>query len=211
MTEKEFFIQNVKIIMSPQEKQGKNSHITDYLEKFHVKHEKLYQPYNLRQGDYSFIILGKDYRDEFLIERKYGVEELSTCICAKNIMTKTKAELSDKELRNNLEYEFARMQDIGVKERWLFIENCPSLDYIKNWESGFEKTSRTNGNIAYTALMSWSCGNRYNFRIECLKDKEEFAPVMLTRMYYYFRNDMKKRYGDNWLIIVKKIIKGAEK
>lgn len=207
MKEKEFFINNVTIIMSPQEKQGKNLHITDYLDKFHVKHNKLYQPYNLRQGDYSFQILGKDYRDEFLIERKYSLEEILSCVLEKNIMTKAKADLTDKELRNNLEYEFARMNDIGVKEKWLFLENSKSMDSIKVWKSKYSQTNRPSGEIIYSTLMSWSSGNRYNFKILCIQDRNEFAPNMLTLMYYYFRNDMKKRYGDNWLTIAKKIQK----
>lgn len=210
MTEKEFFIQNVKVILSPQEKQGKNTHITDYLEKFNISYEKLYKPKHLKQGDYSFIILGKDYRDEFLIERKYGLNELLPCIIASNKSTKAKAELTEEELRNNLEYEFERMKQIGVKEKWLFIENCPPLEEMKEWTSGYETQKKTNGEICYTTLISWSCANRYDFKIKCLKEKEQFVIAMLNQMYYYFRNDMKLTYGKNWLTQAKRIAKESK-
>ena len=125
--EQDYFLKNVKIIFSPQEKQGKNSHITKKLDLLGVAYEKMYAPNNLKEGDYSFIIDGIDYRFLFLIERKYGLQEVDKCIFAKNKLTKAKEELTDKELRNNLEYEFARMKINRVQEKWLFIENCESL------------------------------------------------------------------------------------
>ena len=203
--EQKFFLENVKIIMSPQEKDLYVVHITNYLNNIKVKNQKLYKPNHLKQGDYSFVILGKDYRDEFLIERKFGLAEVYPCVIAPNIMTKKKEELSEEELRNNLEYELARMCDIGVKEKWLFIENCKSFESIKNWKSGYEKRSINAGKTIYTTLNSWATANRYNFKIECLADKKDFAPIMIVKMFYYFRNDMKNVYGNNWLNKVKKM------
>lgn len=204
--EQQFFLSNVKIIYSPQEKQGKNTHITDKLDKFKVKYEKLYAPYHLKEGDYSFVILGKDYRNLFLIERKYGLNEVLNCIMAKNKMTKAKEQISNIELRDNLEYEFARMKNNGVVEKWLFIENCNSFEDIKKYISGYEKKNITAGMYIYTTLSSWSCENRYGFKIECIPNKEDFASIMLNKMYYFWRNDMKKTYGNNFLTQIKKLI-----
>ncbi len=201
--EQKFFLENVKIIMSPQEKDLYVVHITNYLNNIKVKNQKLYKPNHLKQGDYSFVILGKDYRDEFLIERKFGLEEVYACVVASNKMTKRKEEISEEELRNNLEYEFARMCEIGVKEKWLFIEKCKSFESIKEWVSGYEQKNINAGKTIYTTLSSWCCANRFNFKIECIEDKKKFAPIMITKMFYYFRNDMKNLYGDKWLKEVK--------
>ena len=202
--EKDFFLQNVKVILSPQEKQGKTTHITEFFNKWGVKWEKLYAPNHLRQGDYSFIIQGKDYRDEFLIERKFGVSELYNCITQRNIITKAKQETSTTELRDNLEYEFARMCKVGVVEKWLFIENCPSVESIKEWRSGYEQRKCTHESMVYATINSWASENRYGFKIECVPNKANVASVMLSKMYYYWRNAMKNQYGDNFLTQIKR-------
>lgn len=201
--EQEFFVKNVKILYSPQEKQGKNSHIVDFLDKHNIKSEKLYAPNHLKQGDYTFEILGKDYRDEILIERKFGIEELYACLVQDNKTTKFKRENDMEDLRDNLECEFARMKQIGVKEKWLFIENCNSFEEIRNWRSGYEKKDITAGELCYYTLLSWCCGNRYDFKVTCLPMKEHFAPIMILKFFYYFRNDMKNKYGKNWLTKIK--------
>ena len=86
--EKDFFLKNVTVILSPQEKSDKIYHITNKFDMWGVQWKKLYAPYHLKQGDYTFQIQGKDYREEFLIERKFGVEELYACLTDKNIETK---------------------------------------------------------------------------------------------------------------------------
>ena len=206
--EKKFFLENVKIIMSPQEKQGYITHITSVLEKNNVKYEKLYAPYHLRQGDYSFVILGKDYRNEWLVERKFGLEELDKCLTDPNIETNAKQKLGI-EVRDNLEAEFARMNQIGIKEKWLFIENTESFESIKFYTNHYEKKNQTAGQRIYATLNSWACANRYNFKIVCLPKKEQFVNVLLTKAFYYWRNDMKILYGNNFLTHIKKIVKGV--
>lgn len=202
--EQEYFLNNVIIIFSPQEKQGKNFHITQKLDLFGVKYQKLYKPLNLKEGDYSFIIDGVDYRTLFLIERKYGLEELNNCLNQKNILTKSKQQISDCELRDNLEYEFARMKKNNVTEKWLFIENCDSFESIKQYKSGYEKRNYTAGKYIYATLSSWACENRYGIKIECIKNKDDFATIMLNKMYYFWRNQMKIELGDNFLTKLKK-------
>lgn len=202
--EQKYFLKNVKIIFSPQEKQGKNIHITKKLDLMGVKYEKLYKPYNLKEGDYSFQIDGIDYRSLFLIERKYGLEELNNCLNQKNILTKSKQLVSDYELRDNLEYEFARMKHNNVMEKWLFIENCDSFENIKYYKSGYETRNYNAGMYIYATLSSWSCENRYGIKIACIKDKNDFANIMLNKMYYFWRNQMKIQYGDKFLSKIKK-------
>ena len=204
--EKRYFLSNVKIIFSPQEKQGKNDHILQALTAFGVKYEKLYAPNDLKQGDYTFVIDGKDYRDEFLIERKFGLEELDKCLTDRNIDTKAKQKLASvhqsvgaDKLRDNLEAEFVRMLALGVKEKWLFIENCPSFESIRHYTNGYERRSQTAGQRIYATISSWSCANRYDFRVACLPNKADFAPVMLSKMFYFWRNSQKRQLGQNFL------------
>lgn len=203
--EQEYFIRNVNIIISPQEKTDKTKHITEFLTRNGVKYEKLYAPNNLKEGDYSFVIDGEDYRGKFLIERKFGIEELVGCLFSRNIQTKAKKETSDVPLRDNLEYEFARMCKKNVTEKWLFIENCHSLESIKQYSNGFEKRNITAGNMVYSTLLSWSCNNRYAIKIECVEHKSDFAKIMLNKMFYFWRNEMKIRFGDNFLSKLRKI------
>lgn len=210
--EQKFFIENVKIIFSPQEKQGKNQHILNKLNSYKVKYEKIYAPNNLKEGDYSFVILGKDYRNDFLIERKYGLEELQKCLGEENKETKSKKRLKElhkslgvEKLRDNLEAEFARMLKNKVCEKWLFIENCRNFEEIRSWKSGFGKNKEFAGKMIYTTLLSWSCENRYGFKICCLENKNDFARVMILKMFYFWRNCMKKEYGDNFLSKIKEI------
>ena len=203
--EQDYFLKNVIIIFSPQEKQGKNSHITQKLDLWKVKYRKLYAPYHLKEGDYSFVIDGVDYRSLFLIERKYGLQELDMCISQENKMTKAKKQLTDKELRDNLEYEFARMKSNQVIEKWLFIENCGSFEQIKDYKSGYEKKKYTAGMRIYSTLSSWACNNRYGIKVECLPDKNQFANIMLNKMDYFWRNQMKIKYGDNFIKKLKNI------
>lgn len=205
--EQKFFLENVKIIMSPQEKQGYITHITDELNKLNIKYEKLYEPFHLRQGDYSFVILGKDYRHEFLVERKFGLAELDKCLTDSDIETKSKETLGLQDIRDNLEWEFVRMNQIGVKERWLFIENTKSYESIREYSSGYEKKNQKAGERIFSTLNSWQCSNRYNFKVLCLPKKEDFVGKLLVKMFYYWRNDMKITYGKNFLTHLKKMVK----
>ena len=206
--EQKFFLENVKVIMSPQEKQGYITHITEKFEKLNVRYEKLYEPYHLRQGDYSMVILGKDYRNEWLAERKFGISELDKCLTDPDIETKSKTEFGLQDIRDNLEWEFVRMNQIGVKEKWLFIENVKNFEDIRDYASGYELKNQTAGQRVYSTLNSWQCNNRYGFKIQCLPVKEDFANILLIKMFYYWRNDMKLLYGKNFLTYVKKIVKG---
>lgn len=193
--EQKWFLENVKILYASQEHIGKNDHILNYLKNINVAYEKQYAPNNLKQGDYTFKVLDFDYRDEFLIERKFGLAEIYPCIIAPNILTKAKEQLTEEELRNNLEYEFMCMCDNNVEEKWLFIEDCQSLESIKAWKSGYEKRNINAGKTIYTTLTSWSCANRYDIKITCMANKNNFAPIMLTKMFYYWRNDCINKYG----------------
>lgn len=204
--EQKFFCENVKVIFSPQEKQGKNDHILKMLDSYNIKYEKLYTPNHLKQGDYSFVILGKDYRDEFLIERKFGLEEIYQCLTEKNIDTKAKQDIIEvhksvgaETIRDNLEAEFVRMLALDVKEKWLFIENCNNFEDIKKWKCGYEKKNQLAGEMIYATLCSWSCANRYNFKIQCIPNIAYFASIMINKMFYYWRNEQKQLYGKNFL------------
>lgn len=192
--------------MSPQEKQGKNLHITDYLDKLKIPYEKMYKPRHLKQGDYTFEIDGVDYRDLFLIERKYGLDELYMCLIQSNIKTKAKTkrqsicdEMGVDAIRDNLEFEFIRMYEIGVKEKWLFVENSLPFDEIKKHTNGFERKAQTAGEYIHATLSSWSCSNRYDFKILCFPNKNNFGKYMLNKMYYFWRNEMKIQYGADFL------------
>lgn len=212
--EQKYFLANLKIIMSPQEKQGKNLHITNYLDKLSIPYEKLYAPRHLKQGDYSFVIDGKDYRDLFLIERKYGLEEVYMCLAQGNKNTKAKAKskatcdtIGVDNIRDNLEFEFIRMIEIGVKEKWLFVENSAPFEQIKSYANGYEKKDQTAGEYIYATLSSWSCSNRYDFKILCFPNKDDFSKIMINKMYYFWRNEMKIQYGAGFLPKLKLINK----
>lgn len=214
--EQEFFCNNVKIILSPQEKQGKNEHILNKLDLYKIKYEKLYAPNHLKQGDYSFVVMGKDYRNEFLIERKFGLEELYQCLTGSNIDTKAKQSIKSvhnsvgaETLRDNLEAEFVRMLALNIKEKWLFIENCDNFESIKTWGNGYERRNQLAGEMIYATLCSWSCANRYDFKIKCIADKKDFTNIMLIKMFYYWRNEQKKLYGKNFLTKLNNLVKGG--
>lgn len=210
--EQKFFLENVEIIMSPQEKDYYVVHITDYLDQIGVKWKKMYKPNHLTVGDYSFVILGKDYRNDWLCERKFALCEVDKCLTDKNKETKRKIENQDffdnlgaDAIRDNLEYELGIMCKLGVKEKWLFIEQCNDFESIKEYSSGYELKEQTAGQRIYSTLSSWSCANRYDFRIQCLPNKKQFAKILLIKMFYYWRNEMKQKYGKNFLIKIKKI------
>lgn len=208
--EQKIFCENVTILLSPQEKTSYITHITDNFNKWNIKYKKTYAPEDLKEGDYTFCIFGKDYRQEFLVERKFGLEEIYAGLTSENKKTKAKSLLAEKMeglgitgIRDNLEAEFGRMLVKGIDEKWLFIENCESFESILDYKNGMEKRNQTAGELIYSTLMSWSCQNRYGFKVCCVSNKNDFASILIKKMFYYWRNYMIKTYGKGFIKIIK--------
>ena len=218
--EQKYFLANLKIIMSPQEKQGKNLHITNYLDKLSIPYEKLYAPRHLKQGDYSFVIDGKDYRDLFFNRTQIWIGRSLYVFGTREQKHESQSQKAKQpcdtigvdNIRDNLEFEFIRMIEIGVKEKWLFVENSAPFEQIKSYANGYEKKKKTKqqGSISMRHYLVGVASNRYDFKILCFPNKDDFSKIMINKMYYFWRNEMKIQYGAGFLpklkLINKKLI-----
>jgi hypothetical protein len=186
MTERQYFLDNVTMLYDTREKQN-----FDLLKEFAHMGVKIRQE-TFKSADYSFYIDGADYRSEWLGERKGSLAELYG-----NVMASNKA---DNNLRNNLEEECERIKSAGVTEFILFLEGCRNLSEIKHYiMPKATKQGKNAGKHLYSTLLSWSCNNRYGFKIVCALSQSELAVEMVNMAYYFWRNKMKQQYGDNFL------------
>lgn len=195
MTEREYFIKNAVMLYDTREK--KNFDVLKTFEHFGIKHEQD----TFQTADYSFKIDGKDYRGEWLAERKGSLAEIYG-----NVMGKDNGTADG--LRNNLEEEVKRANESGVTEFLVFLQGVNNLADVKAYtNSKATKQGDRAGQHIYSTLVSWQCNNRYGFKIVCAKTQEAVAVEMLNYAYYYWRNAMKKAYGDKFLKVLQTIDK----
>jgi hypothetical protein len=200
MTEKEYFEKQVTILYDSREQEENGAfEILSYFAHNEIKTRRCLSPDNFKQGDYSFEIDGKDYRPQFLIERKNDLGEVYS-----NISGRKDGNTCE---RDRLESVLKRMK--GVEERILLIGGldnlCEAKKYICKWAGSKGLTA---GQRIYSTIMSWQCANRYNFKVICRKKPYQVAEEILNLSYYYWRNEMKKSYGDNFLKKLREVKNG---
>ena len=192
--EKRYFLENVTFFYDTREKE--NWEVLRAFEHCGVK----FEPATMSTGDYSFYICGRDYRHEWVAERKGSLGEIY-----QNIM-----EHDSNGKRNRLEREFERMG--SAKERLLFLQGVNNINEVRAWKNPKATFQGDRaGEHIYATLMSWECANRYNFKIICQRVQFEIGMEMVIRAYYYWRNDMKSLFGDNFLKSLKNDKKVCEK
>jgi hypothetical protein len=177
MTDKQQFIKAVTVLIDTREQNCQ--HITDSLTSLGVKYERR----KLDIGDSSFTMPDRDFSLSCVVERKADVDEIYG-----NIMEKCGAYM------NRLEKEL----DAGcraVTQFVLLIEGVGSMtelrDYVvPEWAMKMSPDRKLAeiGKPCYDRLRAWQGANRYNFRIECIKDKSQSAARMLEEFYYYWHN-----------------------
>ena len=170
--DKKTFLKEVVILHDTGEQ--KNGHILRAFDEMGIKH----QAKNLDYGDYSFAAQGRDFSFLCVIERKANVNELYGNLT---------------QDRGRIEREFA-LANNSSKEFILLIENCGSMDELKDykvpdWEmEKFNRKRQSIGLECYSTILSWECGNRYNFRTVFVADNTQTATKILERFYWFWRN-----------------------
>lgn len=190
MTAKEYFLRHATFFVDTREKEN-----FDVLKVFtHCGLEV--ETATFKIGDYSFKVDTYDYKNRWLGERKGSLNELYG-----NVMASNKDEEST--LRNNLEEELQRKMDSGVEEFILFVQGVRNIAEVRDYKNNkAAKQGDRAGEHIYATIMSWACANRYNFKICCQKTQAELAFEMINHAYYFWRNDMKSKFGDNFVRIL---------
>jgi len=175
--DKKDFCRIACILVDSREKRG---HVEESLNKLGITWEQS----KLDVGDYSFSAGGRDFRSQCVVELKSGVDEIYT-----NIMEKTR----DNQI-TRFEKELMAASRI-VHQFVLLVEGVSSMEELKNyvvpdWQMKMtpERVRANIGTICYARLRAWQSANRYNFRIECVKDKANTAARILDECYYFYRN-----------------------
>lgn len=195
MTAREYFLKHAVMLVDTREKE--NFELLSVFRHFGLE----YDVDTFKTGDYSFRIDGYDYKDKWLAERKGSLTELYG-----NVMAANKDKQST--LRNNLEEELKRKTDGGVAEFILFVQGARNLAEIKGFtEPKADRQGKRAGQHIYATIMSWAAANRYNFKVCCQKSQAEIAAEMINYAYYFWRNDMKEKFGDNFV----RILQGAKR
>lgn len=191
MTEREFFCKNCTFLVDTREQQ--NFDILKEFSHYGIKHEVE----TFATGDYSFKVGDYNYKTRWLGERKGSLNELYGNVMAGNLDVESC-------LRNNLEEELMRKKDAGVEEFILFLQGTRNLAEAKTYvnQKATKKGDRAGLHI-YSTIMSWSAANRYNFKVVCQKTQSELAVEMINHAYYFWRNDMKEKFGDRFLMILR--------
>lgn len=194
MTEREYFTKNCTMLVDTREQ--KNFDVLKTFEHYGIR----YQFETFSTGDYSFVVGEYNYKDKWLGERKGSLNELYGNVMSGNLD-------KNSTLRNNLEEELKRKVDAGVQEFILFLQGVNNLAEAKDWKN---KRANKQGDRAglhiYSTIMSWSASNRYNFKVCCQPTQEQLAVEMINHAYYFWRNDMKDKFGDRFL----KILQGVK-
>ena len=96
----------------------------------------------------------------------------------------------------------------GVAEFILFVQGARNLAEIKGFtEPKADKQGKRAGQHIYATIMSWAAANRYNFKVCCQRSQAEIAAEMINYAYYFWRNDMKEKFGDNFV----RVLQGAKR
>lgn len=183
-SEKSKFVKSVTVLIDTREQE--NSHIISSLTALGVK----YEAKKLDFGDYSFEIAGRDFSGLCVVERKANVLELYGNI------TEHKTDKAGNwiEVGERIQKEFDAAYRNGA-QLVLLVENCGSSDEMRDYVlADYEKAMCKHiktvdiGKVVYQNLKSWQTSNRYNFRIEFCRDKENSAAKILEEFYYWYRN-----------------------
>lgn len=178
MKNRQDFYKAVTILADSREQE--NKHILDALNALGIKH----QSRKLDIGDYSFAIDGRDFATACAIERKSGPEEIYS-----NLMEQVKGERV-----NRLEKEL----DAGhrlLNQFTMVVEGVGTMDEMRaftvpEWKmrASPHRVKQDIGTTCYAALKAWQAANRYNFRVEFVKQKEHVAAQVLEELYIYYHN-----------------------
>ena len=170
--DKSTFLKKAVILCDTAEQ--KNDHIIKVFDEMGVKHKAV----SLDFGDYSFTAEGRDFSLSCVIERKANINELYSNLT---------------QDRERIEREFIFAGSVS-NDFCLLIENCPSLDALKNytvpeWEmKRFGRKVDNIGDYCYCAIKSWECGNKYSFNTIFAENKADTAVILIEHFYYYWRN-----------------------
>lgn len=170
--DKKTFLQNVAVLTDTREQ--KNGHVIARLEELGVRHESR----KLDFGDYSFQIQERDFSLSCVVERKASVNELYGNLT------------SD---RDRIEKEVRAGSQL-TREFILLLENCRGMEELRSfvvpaWEmkANGRKVAEI-GELCYSTLKSWQCGDRYHFRTVFVPDQNDTAVRILEEFYWYWRN-----------------------
>ena len=137
-----------------------------------------YKINKLDAGDYSFYFNGKDYREEFVIERKASWVELYGNLVGKD--------------RARIKREFRRLQ--SVKVVILLIEEPKGYEGIDFMKMNNYKMSRNRLRVAYKSFIEFRTYERANYPVEPLKivfcDKTKTAEIILKLINDYLKTDL---------------------
>lgn len=170
--DKQTFLKNVTVLVDTREK--KNAHVLKQFDALGIRHEIK----KLDFADYSFMVQGRDFSLSCVVERKGSINELYGNFT------------SD---RDRIEKEFRAGSSLA-REFILLIENCADMEDLKSyvvptWEMEAMKRKVANiGEICYSTLRSWQCGDRYHFRTIFVENQKESAVRILEEFYWYWRN-----------------------
>lgn len=190
MTEKQYFMKHCIFFVDTREKE--NFEVLKVFKHCGIETETA----TFKTGDYSFKVGEYDYKNRWLGERKGSLNELYGNVIAGN-------KDAESTLRNNLEEELQRKMDGNIEEFILFVQGVRNLAEVKSYTNNKAvKQGNRAGEHIYSTIMSWACANRYNFKICCQKTQAELAFEMINHAYYFWRNDMKSKFGDNFVKIL---------
>lgn len=170
--DKQTFLKNVTVLVDTREK--KNSHILKQFDNLRIQ----YEDRALDFGDYSFMMQRRDFSLSCVIERKGNINELYGNFTSG---------------RECIEKEFRAGSSLA-KEFILLIENCADMEELKSyilpaWEMKAMKRQVANiGEICYSTIRSWQCGDRYHFRTIFVENQKDSAVRILEEFYWYWRN-----------------------
>lgn len=170
--DKKTFLKNVTILCDTAEQ--KNGHIKKAFDALEVK----YRDANLILGDYSFSAQDKDFTLSCVIERKNSVDELYQNLT---------------QDRDRIEREFQAAKT-NINDFTVLIEGVSSMEEVENycvppWQMQAQNRVVSDiGIVVASALYSWGCANKYNFKVIYVKNPEDTAVKMLNHFYYYWRN-----------------------
>jgi len=178
MSEKSDFCKAVVILLDTREQDI--AHITGALDKYGVRFDRC----KLDLGDITFELPTRTFTQSCVIERKADPDELYS-----NIMEKVKPPQIGR-----LEKELDAASR-SINQFTMLIEGVGSMEELKaycvpDWKmkAAQARVRSDIGAICYARLRAWQAANRYNFRVECVRDRANTAARVLDEFYYYFHN-----------------------
>ena len=143
---------------------------------------------NLKEGDYSFEVVFGDQQFSYVgrvaYERKGSLSELYNNLKSGD--------------RDRVEREFKRFTDKNYEKVVLVLEYGQTLTDLLNGRFDYidhhgQYNTKDVGKLVYTSLMAWKQPNAFNFEIHQEPNHEKLFWWIITDMYYFFRNDLRKK------------------